>query len=60
MSTKIYGDDSDDILSITSFFDGRERGRCLQLRIGRERVECIEDEVKEISEVINKWLRKET
>jgi len=43
-------------LIITSFFGGTKRGRCLQFMIGHEWIECNEDDVREIADVIDTWL----
>lgn len=52
MSTKIYDENN---MSITSFFGGKSRGRCLQFLTG-ECSEYTEEQVREIADAINTWL----
>lgn len=57
MSTNIYNKGK---MILTSFFGGKERGRCLQFMIGHEWIEYTEEEVREIADIVNNWLLKDS
>jgi len=46
----------DELLHITSFYGGDERGRCLQLSIGESHIQITKENARKLIKEVTNWL----